>query len=93
VNSATGNAQVDVHGWNVGTGFALDFVIAGFLTLGAEVSGQVLFLTRPIPPDPPGFSALPGSVQQQIKQQPLYQNQGDSVGFGGALGVRAGVQF
>ena len=93
VGNATGTAQVDVHGWNVGAGFALDVVIAGFFTLGAEISGQVLFLTRPVPPLPDGFNLLPASVQQQVKSQPLYQASGDSVGFGAGLAARAGVQF
>jgi hypothetical protein len=97
VGSATGTAQVDVHGFNVGTGFRLDYLVGNFVVIGVELSGDVLFLTRPVPPLPPELASLPPAQQAMLKAQlqsePLYQNSGDSVGFGAALGAHLGVHF
>jgi hypothetical protein len=90
VGNATGNVELDVKGFNFGGALGFDYFVADNVTLGVEGSGDFLFLTRPAPALPAG---LPPAQQAAIKANPLYQNAGSSVGFGGVLAARVGVHF
>jgi hypothetical protein len=95
VSSAGGSVQSDatVHGWNVGAAFGLDFYLSSLISIGAEASGDVLFLKRPPATLPASVSALPQAQQAEIKSQDLYKNSGSSVGFGGGLSAHLGIHF
>ena len=95
VSTAAGSVQSDatVHGWNVGAAFGLDFYLTSLVSIGVEASGDVLFLKRPPAALPASASALPQAQQDAIKAQPLYQNSGSSVGFGGGLSAHLGIHF
>ena len=84
------NTSVDVHGWNAGAALGLDFYFTSLLSLGGELSGDVLFLKRAPAAIPAG---IPPAQQAAIQQQPLYQNSGSSVGFGGGLSAHLGLHF
>ncbi len=90
VGNATGSAKVEVNGFNVGAGLGLDYFVTNAVTLGVEGSGDFLFLTRPLPPLPTGLTA---QQQAAIKANPLYQNAGSSIGFGGVVAGRLGFHF
>ena len=96
VNTATApsvQSDATVHGWNVGAAFGLDFYLTSLISIGAEASGDVLFLKRPPADLPASAKSLPQAQQDEIKAQPLYQNSGSSVGFGGGLSAHLGIHF
>jgi hypothetical protein len=100
---------VDVHGWNVGPIFGMDFYPTKLLSVGFDLDSQFLFLQRPAPalPCPAGLSQsqcqaalmsgssmIPASYQQQYQAfKFLYDNQGSSVGFGFTAMAHLGVHF
>ncbi len=90
VGNATGSVNVDVKGFNLGAALGFDYFVSDNVTLGAEGSGDFLFLTRPLPPLPAGITPAQKAV---IEQNPLYKQSGSSVGFGGGLAARLGVHF
>ncbi len=90
LGNATDTAKVDVSGFNVGPALGLDVFVADSVTLGFEGSADFLFLERPLPPLPAGLTP---AQQAAIRANPLYQNAGSSVGFGGVLAGRLGFQF
>jgi hypothetical protein len=87
------NSGIDVHGWNAGLAFGLDFYLAHIISIGAEAAGDVLFLKRPPAPLPAAVAALPQAQQDALKAQPLYQSSGSSVGFAGTLTGHVGIHF
>ena len=96
-NASTGSG-VDVHGWNVGLAFGLDYYFAHAFSIGAEAAGDVLFLKRPPAPLPAIPAGLPQAQQDAIKAQiannaALYQSSGSSVGFGGSLTAHVALHF
>jgi len=93
-NTASGiSSSVAVHGWNAGLAFGLDYYFAHVISLGAEVSGDLLFLSRPAAPLPAQISSLPTTDQNTIKSNPLYAESGSSVGVAAAAGLHLGLHF
>jgi hypothetical protein len=95
VNEAAGVSapQVDIHGFDVGPTVGLDFYFSSLFSVGVEGAAQFLFLQRPKVPLPPEYAMLPPAEQMMITNDPLYQNSGSSVGFGGALTAHLGLHF
>ena len=100
--SSTVPADVSVHGWNGGLAFGMDYYFSHLFSLGAEVSGDVIFLKRPPASAPP----LTADQQNAIKMDPsgqaqanytklqdAYSQSGSSVGFGGGLTAHVGLHF
>jgi hypothetical protein len=82
---------VKIHGWNARLGFGLDFYVTNVVTLGANLTGDALFMKRPStqPPQLP-----PGATQQQIDQvNALYQKDGTSIGAGMTATAVVGLHF
>jgi hypothetical protein len=90
LGNAAGTVNVDINGFNVGTGLGLDYFVADNVTIGFEGSGDFLFLTRPKPALPAGLTA---QQKAAIQANPLYKDSGSSVGFGGVLAGRLGFHF
>jgi hypothetical protein len=93
---ATGGAppSVSVHGFDVGPMFGIDFYLVKFVSIGADVDAQVLFLERPVPPLPAALTmagvtvnTLPPNVRA------LYESSGSSVGFGVTGTAHLGIHF
>jgi hypothetical protein len=86
-------ADVRIHGWNVRGGFGLDFFLTPVVSIGANLTGEILFLTRP------GVSAskltspteTPTDAEQKAAQ--LYAADGSSIGTGGTLTGVVGLHF
>jgi hypothetical protein len=79
---------VDVHGWNVGPMFGMDFYLAKYISLGFDVDSQFLFLQRPAPapscPSSLGLSQSQCSAALQAGSSmipPQYQQQYNSYKF------------
>jgi len=91
VQVASGSAppEVSVHGWNVGPMVGLDFYPLNFLSVGADVDGQFLFLQRPPPALPYGVTVDMLPPQYQV----LYKESGSSVGFGFTAAAHVGLHY
>jgi hypothetical protein len=87
-------SDVSVHGFDVGPVFGIDFYLVKFVSIGADVDAQFLFLQRPIPPLPAPLAmagvtvaTLPPNVRA------LYESSGSSVGFGVTGSAHLGIHF
>jgi hypothetical protein len=93
-------AQVDVHGGNAGMALGFDYYLAHAFSLGAEASGDVLFLSRPAtslpaltPAQQTAINSNPQAMAQYQQAQQAYAQSGSSVGFGAALTAHLGLHF
>jgi hypothetical protein len=77
VSSTT--TSVDTRGGDAGLSIGADYYFLKVLSLGLDVTGDGLFLSRPPAQIPAG---VPASVAASLMNQPLYKATGDSVGFG-----------
>jgi hypothetical protein len=85
--------DITIQGGNAGLMFGADYYFLPYLSVGLDLTGDGLFLSRPPAPLPGDFKDLPPSAQKQLKSQPLYQDSGDSVGFGIAGSLHFGVHL
>jgi hypothetical protein len=79
-------AGVNIHGWNARLGFGLDVYVTNVVTIGANVTGDGLFLKRvkrDAAPQIPCANPSACTAAEQDAQQKLdavYKNDGTSVG-------------
>jgi hypothetical protein len=98
VNVATGGSpsNVDVHGFDIGPMFGIDFYLSNHVSLGVDGDAQFLFIQRP-PAPIPDYSQLPPAAQQMAtaaaNSNPLYKESGSSVGLGLTLTAHLGIHF
>lgn len=88
-DNVTGNPQVAVHGFNVGPMVGIDVYFNHWISIGADVDAQFLFIQRPKPALP---SALNG-VMLNAQEQTLYNNSGSSAGFQFSPTAHLGIHF
>ena len=90
---ATGDtpSSVSVHGFNVGPMVGIDFYLAKLVSIGFDFEGQFLFLQRPKVALPAGGAAAIQSCGSQCQQ--LYNESGNSVGFGFVPTAHLGIHF
>jgi hypothetical protein len=95
VTSAVGMSQPDVavHGFDVGPTLGLDIYFTSLVSVGVEGAAQFLFLQRPKIGLPSEFNMLPPAEQMMVTSNPLYQESGSSVGFGGTVTAHLGIHF
>lgn len=89
---AGGDTQnVAIHGFNVGPMVGIDLYFNHWISIGADIDAQFLFISRPPLTLPPGGQAVvakePASVQQ------LYNNSGSSAGLQIAPTAHLGIHF
>lgn len=108
--SATGltsDSQVRIRGYNVRVGFGIDYYVTHIFSIGANLTGEVLGLTRPgvDPTQLPQVSQTDASacanqptpeqqqacVQGELKK--VYSVDGSSLGLSGSLSVVLGLHF
>jgi hypothetical protein len=80
--------DVDVKGWDVRGGFGIDVYLSNTFSLGANLTGELLVLTRP------GVS--PQKLQatgQNAAASDIYAADGSSVGSAVSLTAVAGLHF
>ncbi len=83
------SGDITVRGWNAGLDAGLDYYLVPMFSIGAGVSGDFLSLNRP----KLDITKVPAAQQDAVKASPLYQQSGDSYGFGFMGGVRLGLHF
>ncbi len=83
------SGDITVRGWNAGLDAALDYYLVPMFSIGAGVSGDFLSLNRP----KLDITKVPADQQAAVQSSPLYQQSGDSYGFGFMGGVRLGLHF
>jgi hypothetical protein len=83
------DAGVDITGFDVRGGFGLDVYLSDLFSIGANLTGEVLVLTRPgVDPSKLNASGSGSSAEAEV-----YAADGSSVGFGGTLTAVAGLHF
>jgi hypothetical protein len=94
------NGDVQVHGGNGGLALGFDYYLASLISLGAEASGDVLFLSRPAAPLPAltaqqqaALNADPQAQMAYQQAQQLHSQSGSSVGFGATFTAHVGIHF
>jgi hypothetical protein len=92
-SAGTPASDVSVHGADAGLSVGLDYYFLSVLSLGLDVSGEGLFLSRPPAALPSGFDQLPVAEQNMIMSQPIYSASGDSVGFGVSGSLHLGLHL
>jgi hypothetical protein len=80
--------SVTVTGGDAGLQVGLDYYFNHFVSLGLDVSGNALFMSRPA-------TTLPADVVSQLpaQDQTAYKQSGDSVGFGLTPSLRLGFHL
>jgi len=92
-DTPSNNDAVKIRGFNAGLDFGIDYFVSPTFSVGVGGLADFLFLKRP-PLDLPGnFSSLPPDKQAAVKNDPVYQQSGTSVGFQAALMLRLGLHF
>jgi hypothetical protein len=89
-------AGIDIHGWNARGGFGLDVYLTNVLTVGANLTGDVLFLTRPGVSQSDLENVSSGSVDSTnavSKAQSVYAMDGSSIGAAGTATAVVGLHF
>ena len=78
--------DVDVKGYDIRGGFGIDFYVSDHFSLGANLTGEVLALTRP--------GVNPSKLQTSTaSEQDVYKADGSSWGGGATLTAVAGLHF
>ena len=98
VGTAVGNTNgVSVHGFNVGPVVGVDYYLAHVFSIGADLDGQFLFISRPPVPVPGGLTVAQAvakvPMQYQSQAQALYGSSGSSAGIQVTPTVHLGVHF
>ena len=83
------NSGLGAHGWNTRMGIGLDFYPTHFFSIGALLTGDVLYLKRSTHITIPGAQSDPTLA----KAQQVYANDGSSVGGAGTLTAVIGLHF
>ncbi len=91
-NSVNSN-DVDITGWNLRAGAGLDIYLSKMFTVGATLTGEVLFLTRP-GVDPSAFAdARAQAGTNEASVQAVYEADGSSVGAATTASFVLGLHF
>ena len=83
------NSGLGAHGWNARMGIGLDFYPTHFFSIGALLTGDVLYLKRSTHITIPGAQSDPTLA----KAQQVYANDGSSVGGAATLTAVIGLHF
>ena len=85
-NSALNLQSANIHGWNARLGFGLDFYLTKVVSVGALMTGDVLYLKRSRITNLPTDPALAAAAK-------VYANDGSSVGGAATLTGVLGFHF
>jgi hypothetical protein len=99
--SAAPSPNVAVHGVNAGVSIGFDYYFNHFISLGVDATADALFLQRPpvaLPTGPGGVALTPAQQMAFLAAagptaQQLYNQSGDSVGFGLSGSGHLGIHF
>jgi len=91
VGADLNSAGVDITGFDIRGGFGLDYYFSDAFSLGVNLTGELLFLTRP-GVDPSKLQAAGGATGTQAAAQ-VYAADGSSIGSGVTLTAVVGLHF
>ena len=83
-------SDVSVHGVDAGLDLGFDYYLSSLFSIGVTGQAEALFLKRPPVPIPAG---IPQAQVDQLKNQPLYANSGNSAGIGAGAFLRLGLHL
>ncbi|MGC4070747.1 MAG: hypothetical protein QM784_39955 [Polyangiaceae bacterium] len=85
---------MDITGWNVRGGFGIDVYVTNVVTIGGNLTGDVLFLTRP-GVDPSKLTSTSGTTNQDAvaKARDVYAADGLSIGAAMTATAVVGLHF
>jgi hypothetical protein len=93
-------AGVDIHGWTARGGFGLDVYVTNVVTIGANLTGDVLFMTRPgVDPKKLASTASSGGANVNTQEQAVdaannvYAADGSSIGAAMTATAVVGLHF
>jgi len=86
-SSALNLQNANVHGWNARLGFGIDFYVTRALSIGALMTGDVLYLKRKT------VANLPVNDPAYAEAAKVYANDGSSVGGATTLTGVVGLHF
>lgn len=91
--AATGDSQgIAIHGFDVGPMFGIDYYFNHWVSIGADIDAQFLFLQRPKIPIPANVPASAiAKAPPQVQQ--LYNDSGSSAGIQIAPTAHLGIHF
>jgi hypothetical protein len=94
LGSGLNSAGVDVTGFNVRGGFGIDIYLSKRFSIGGNLTGDVLFLSRPklSAEDASKISGDLTPEQRQVAAE-VYAKDGSSIGAGATLTFVAGLHF
>jgi hypothetical protein len=79
-------SKADVKGFNARIGAGLDYYLSNTFSVGANLTGEMLFLSRSKIEDAPATSESDGQTE-------IYAKDGSSIGAGATLTAVAGLHF
>jgi hypothetical protein len=85
VGSGLNSQDVDITGYNIRGGFGLDFYLSNTFSIGANLTGELLVLTRP--------GVDPSKIQNPGSTDDVYEADGSSIGSGVTLTGVLGLHF
>jgi hypothetical protein len=94
-NNLGGSLQsqdVDITGYNIRGGFGIDIYLSGTFSIGANLTGEMLVLTRP-GVDPSKLQASASASGSAADADAIYKADGSSVGAAVSLTGVAGLHF
>lgn len=87
-NALAGNDGVNVRGLNLRGGVGLDYYIGNTFSVGGNLSGDLLFLSRP------GVELdIPDEADEEQARAELYERDGSGIGAAVTLTLVAGLHF
>jgi hypothetical protein len=84
-SGALGDAGVKARGFNARAGFGVDYYVGPTFSIGGNLSGDIVYLTRP-------GVGLPDLEGTDLRAE-IYEQDGSSFGSSGTLTVVAGLHF
>lgn len=93
LGGALNSDDVDITGYNIRGGFGIDLYLSSAFSIGANLTGEMLILTRPgVDPSKLQGSASGGTTSAQAAAE-VYAADGSSIGAGVTLTGVAGLHF
>jgi hypothetical protein len=85
VGAGLNSSEVDITGYNIRGGFGLDYYVSNTLSIGANLTGELLVLTRP--------GVDPSKISGSGSAADVYAADGSSIGSGVTLTGVLGLHF
>ncbi len=85
IGSGLNSSDVSITGWNLRGGFGIDLYLSNVFSIGANLTGEMLVLTRP--------GVDPSKISSSSSTSDIYAADGSSIGAAVSLTGVAGLHF